>query len=156
MAGHFWIADSGLVTCPAANTPLSLMQLVAQTNIKIMVHHFIWAFDGVTATDTPVKCEVLNQTGAGTSSALTLNHYNDSDGETIQSTALQTFTGEPTPGTVKEAREVHMQGDPWEWGYPKNPNPIPVKGGNRLGFRITTGGTITGTVHSRVIALCEE
>lgn len=123
---------------------LTWMQLVAATNQRVRVHEFSYSFTGVSNTQQPIRCEVERQTGAGTSSALTLNKLNESDGETLQTTANQTFTGEPTIGAVILEEEVHPQtGVMWQAPYGKE---IKIKGGNRLGFRVTSANSINGIV----------
>lgn len=156
MAGVFFTLDSGMVNAPAANTNLTLVQVVPPTNQRVLVHHAVFSIDGTSATDDTFACELATQTSAGTASALSPGKFNETDGETIQTSAQQTFTGEPTTTTIKAAGHIQEEGDRFEWGYPRNPNPIPVKGGNRLGARIRPGTTITGTVKVRVILLCEE
>lgn len=140
-----------------ANTPAitpgavaqTMLQIAAPANQRVLVHEIAISFQGISTTDTPILVEVLRQTTAGTMSSLTPVKNNNGDDETIQTTAQHTATVEPTGGDVLASRYVHPQSHFIFY----LPEPIVVKGGGRLGVRVTCGTSIASTI---VNAKCEE
>lgn len=82
-----------------ASTTKTLLQLVTGATRQLVVKEFGISFDGVDATKIPIQVDLLRQTTAGTSAALTLV-LNDTTQPAAISTALQTFTAEPTASDV--------------------------------------------------------
>ena len=119
----------------AAATVETLIQLVAGANHSIKILGWGVFFDGISATAEPVQVELLRQTTAGTSSALTLVKLNDSNGDTLDTTALQDFTAEPTASDILDMVEVHPQAG-YEIKYPLGQEPI-CGAGDRIGIRAT-------------------
>jgi hypothetical protein len=77
------------------------------------------------------------QTSAGTSAALTVNKLNPNDDETLQTTALQTFSAEPSGNTpVLASQHVHPQAA-YDFVFPPGRD-LYVKGGTRLGVRLNS------------------
>ena len=123
----------------------TLLQLVAASNHRVLVREWHIAFEGITATDAPIQVRVLRQTTAGTASALTLVKADDSDDETLQTTAQHSFTStEPTSGDVLFNRLVHPQS-----GFSIILPPgreLVMKGGSRLAFEVTAAVAVDATV----------
>lgn len=123
----------------------TIMQIVAAANHRIVIPQISVSFEGVTTTDAPIDVQIMRQSTAGTMSALTLTKDNDSDDETIQTTAQHTATVEPTAGDVLARKLVHPQGRA-DFG------PFTVKGGGKLGITTTAGVSVDCIVS----ALIEE
>jgi len=139
MAGIKFSAVTGEnLTTTSAKT---LLQIVAPANQRVLVKGVSVSFKGITPTDPPIKVDVLRQTTAGTMSALTCAKRSDSSAtaETVQTTAQQNATAEPTAGDVLWSRETPGQFGQTEY-FPFD-DPIHVPGGTRLGLRVTNGGT---------------
>lgn len=134
MAGVKWAATTPEVALVAA-TAKTILQVVAPTNQRLLVNRYGIFFDGVSTTAEPVQVRILRQTTAGTSSANTPVKRNNSDAETLQVTARDTFTVEPTNSDVYDVFEVHPQ-QGIDVILPLGQE-IPVKGGDRLGIECT-------------------
>lgn len=119
----------------------TLVQVVAASNHRILVRRIHASFKGVVTTDAPILVEVLRQTTAGTSSALTPVKLNSSDDETLQTTAREAVTVEPTASDILLRREVHPQGG-FDW-VARFGEEIVVPGGARLGLRVTAGVSVS-------------
>ncbi len=142
MAGIIGIAQTAeIATGTAAKT---LLQLVAPTNQRLKVREVSISFKGVTSTDVPILVDILRQTDAGTMSALTINPDDASIDETLQATAQHTATVEPSAGVVLMREEVHPQGGSFLWQAPFRGERT-VKGGTRLGVRVTAAVSISAT-----------
>jgi hypothetical protein len=113
----------------------TILQLVAATNQRVLVPRIIVSFESIVATDAPIQVVVRRQSTAGTMSALTPSKYNDSDDETLQTTALHTASAEPTSGDILETQLIHPQGR-GVFG------PFEIKGGGRLGVVVTAGVSV--------------
>jgi hypothetical protein len=96
----------GVATGTAVKT---LIQLVPAANHAICLREISVSFHGVNNTQEPITVELLRQTGSGTSSALTLVKGDDAVSDTLDTTALQTFSAEPTAGDVLGVWAVHPQ-----------------------------------------------
>lgn len=117
----------------------TLIQVVAATNQRALIFEWDISFNGTSNTATPIEVDVVRQTSAGTSSALTLVKRNNSDQETLQTTGLQTFTAEPTDGgVIPNNDQIHPQtGQTLQTPFARE---IAVQGGTRLGMRVVTPG----------------
>ncbi len=127
MAGLRFRATTAEVAL-TASTAKTVLQIVAAANHRVLVPRFSVSFEGVAPTDAPVLVDIVIQTDAGTSSALTPAKDNPGDDETLQVTARHTATVEPTTTTTLESRFVHPQGS-------RDFGPFVVPGGTRLGVR---------------------
>ena len=140
MAGVAW-----QVRCAAVATTTStktLLQVIAASNHRVLLEYCKVTFQGIVATDAPIQCEILIQTSAGTSSAATVNKWNAADDETLQITAFEAVTVEPSASTIKVTDYVHPQGGKvWTFGMG-----LPVLGGTRLGFRTVTPGVSVNAI----------
>ena len=131
------IAETSL----SAATAKTVMQLVAPANQRLKVARVGVFFNGTSTTAQPVQVRVLRQTSAGTMSALTPVKLNNSDGETIQSTAQQNASAEPTASDVYDVWEIHPQSG-YDVMYPLGQELV-VKGGDRLGIECTAQATVS-------------
>jgi len=120
----------------------TLLQLVGASNHRVAVRSIAISFDGVSTTGVPILVEVLRQSTAGTMSALTPVKANDSDAETLELTAQHTATAEPTAGDVVASMLVHPQS---RHVFYFNP-PQVIKGGGRLGVRVTAAVSVNAVV----------
>lgn len=127
-------------------TTLTLMQLVAATNHRVEVIEIGISFDGINNTHKPIDVDVLRQTSAGTSSALTLHKADDSLGDSFDVTALKTFTAEPTDGAlIPRPWHVHPQTG---LIYPvPSDAPIWIGAGDRLGLRVLAANAVEATAY---------
>lgn len=125
-------AVTGAVVITAA-TLKTVAQLVAAANHRVAVTELEISFNGTTNTNEPVRVDVVRQTDAGTSTALTPVKRGDF-GETLQTTARHTATVEPTTTDVIKSFLVHPQ-QGWAW-QARLDDPIDVPGGTRLGVRV--------------------
>lgn len=134
-----------------ASVTETILQVVAAINHQVRLLAWGVSFAGTGVTDPPVRAELVRQTTAGTSAALTLVKWNNSDGDTIDATALQDFTAEPTLGDILMAERVHPQAG-YELWFPVDAIPI-IGAGDRLGVRVITG---TAAPNVSAFMLCEE
>jgi len=133
-------------TATTGTVTQTLVQIVAPTNQRLSILRiFIGGVSG-NAADLPVLMEVLPQTSAGTSSAVTPVKVNDSDDETVQTTARQGFSStEPTDAggaIVKHTFPVPTTGPGRDFVFPPG-RELFVKGGTRMGIRANTPGQVS-------------
>ena len=141
MAGIKGFAATGeLATGTAKKT---VLQLVAAAKHRVLVKEFSICFKGVVNTDSPILVVVASQSTAGTSSSLTLVKANISDDETLQTTAIQNASAEPTQVSVLKSLEVHPQGSyTWQATFGEE---LVINGGDRLGIAVTASANISCT-----------
>ena len=148
MAGLFFRANSGVVAL-TASTAKTVVQLVAASNHRVVIHQALIHFDGTDTTAGRVLLRALKQTTAGTMSSLTLVKCDTTADETIQTTAQHTATAEPTASTV----QLHRKLDPTrEVVYDFPGRTLIIPGGERFGLEFTSASSINVTVE----LLCEE
>ena len=141
MAGIGLTSSSGATNSGVATKTLS--QIVAAANHRVRVERVRVSGNGTTAADTPTLIELVVQTSAGTASAQTLYKRTDGDDETIQTSALKTFTAEPTDGgVIKAAAFVHPTGR-HEFVFPPGRD-LYIQGGQRLGVRCNAPSQTNG------------
>lgn len=126
----------------------TIVQLVAPTNQRLKVWQWGVGFKGITNSDAPIKVDLVEQSTAGTSSALSTVREPDGGSETLQGTAREAVTVEPTLTSVLESHEIHPQGGSFDWVAPQI-NPILMAGGKRLGIRVTAGVSVSCTAYFR-------
>lgn len=130
MAGRFGVAQlSGVTTGTAVKT---MIQLVAAANHAIRITEIGIAFHGTNNTHNPITVTLSRQTDAGTTTALTPVKADDSNGDTLDTTARHTATVEPTTTDVLRTWAVHPQTgliDPLS-----DRAPIIVGAGDRVGL----------------------
>lgn len=129
------IAQTAEVALVAATTK-TVLQIVAPTNHRVAVKGWGVFFDGTSVSAEPVQVELLYQTTAGTMSANTPKRTDGGLSETLQTTAQDNASAEPTAGDVVDVAQVHPQ-----QGYEKmfvfGYNEVVLGGGDRLGIRCT-------------------
>lgn len=109
MAGLRVTAENTAAVALAAATAKTVIQLNAPTNQRIKIQRVGFFFDGASTTAVPVAVRLVIATTAGTNTALTLNKLVSSDSETIQTTAGENATVEPTKTTLLDSWLVHPQ-----------------------------------------------
>jgi hypothetical protein len=123
------------VACASAAAK-TILQIVTGATHRAKVKSIEVSFDGTDSTKTPVLVELIRQTTAGTSSALTLVQDDEASAAPI-ATALQAFTVEPTAGAVLRKKYLSPAGGIYSYQWPLGDEPsIDVSG--RLGIRLTT------------------
>ena len=139
MAGVLFTVSTGeIATGTSAKT---MLQLVAASNHRVKVHEWSIAFKGINNAHSPVKVRLLRQSSAGTTSSLTVNKWDSTDAETLQLTAGENATVEPTADCVLDAQEIHPQtGYTWQAPFGRE---LVVPGGTRLGIEVTAANDVT-------------
>lgn len=123
-----------------AATQETVLQLVAAANHRVKLLQWGVFFDGTSVSEAPVQVVLQRQSTAGTSSANTPVKIDDSLAETLQTTARDAFTVEPTSGDILWAGEVHPQS-----GYSEIlplGQEIIIGGGDRIGIRCTAPAAV--------------
>lgn len=140
------------ITLVTGSGPLTLLQLIAPSNQRIIMKQCEIAMNGITAADPPVLFDISVETTAGTMTSATASIVKKctSDSESIQMTAQHTATVTPTATDLKWQDYLHEQA-----GFVVPLKDIPIVGGTRLGIRYTSG-TLTGTVKCTIAVECEE
>jgi len=133
MAQHIARVSAVAAAAAAAKT---LLQVVAGATKRLQVKAFEVSFDGADSTKTPVLVELIRQTTAGTSAALTLVKHDEAS-EAAIGTALQTFTAEPTAGDILASVYLSPAGGIYSYQYPLGDEPVVAVSG-RIGIRVTT------------------
>jgi len=145
MAGIIAVAQTSEVTTGTAKK--TLLQVVAAANHRVIVKEISVSFKGVSNTDAPILVQVLRQTTAGTMTALTLNPWDTTLDETLQTTGQHTATVEPTGAVEVMGEEVHPQGG-YTWQAPFG-GEIVVPGGTRIGIAVTS--TVSVSSKARIV-----
>ena len=133
MAQH--IARVSAVAAASA-AAMTVLQVVAGSTVRPLVKAWEVSFDGADSTMTPVLVELIRQTTAGTSSALTLVKHDEASEPAI-STALRTFTAEPTAGDILASVYLSPAGGIYSYQFPLGDEPV-VAASGRIGLRGTT------------------
>jgi len=85
----------------AASADLTLLQVLAGSTNPIELVEFGVSFDGVTAADKPFRVKLIMQSTAGSGgSAVTPVLLSRQSSATVQASALQAFSSEPTDGVI--------------------------------------------------------
>lgn len=109
MAGLRVTAENSAAVALAAATVKTVLQLNAPANQRIKIQRVGIFFDGASTTAVPVLTRLIVATTAGTNTALTLNKQVSSDSETIQTTAGENASAEPTKTTLLDQWLIHPQ-----------------------------------------------
>lgn len=96
----------------AAATAETLLQLRGLTTVRPRITAYGVSFDGVTAGNTPVLVRLAWQTTDGTATGASEVLLDGSDNAAV-TTAFNSFTAEPTLGTIIEEFYVHPNGGLW-------------------------------------------
>lgn len=103
-----WIAKINKVSIAGGGDKTAVM-ITAGTNHQVeLLEVAVFCF-GTNATQAPIEFQLVRATTAGTASALTAVKWNDSDGDAADATLQDTFTVEPTTGTILLPFAVHPQ-----------------------------------------------
>lgn len=138
MAGISARAQTSSIT--TGTSAITLLQIVAATNTRVVVRSISVSFAGTSPTAAPILVDVLRQTTAGTMTSLTIVKEPNLGSETLQTSAQHTATVEPTAGDVVAREYVHPQ-----TGVIFS-EPIVVLGGTRLGVRVTAAASTSAVV----------
>ena len=146
---YFNVLAIEVTSTTAART---VLQLKAPTNQRVAIWEVSVSFKGTNAAQTPIKVEFVQQTTAGSGGvSASLTKDDPSSPDTVQSTALQALTTEPTGTAVSFAEEVNAASGGFYYGAPQD-KPIQVPPNNYLGIRITADTNTTLIARLR----CEE
>jgi len=129
------VAKAAAVTTGGASTTKTLVQVLAGTNRRLKITEIGISFNGVDNLAEGILVEIVRQTTAGTASALTLLKVTEEDSQTIDASAQETFTVEPTTTDIVRAWYVHPQAGVIY--SPPDPEEFTVVGGGRLAIRTT-------------------
>lgn len=122
-----------------AAAPKTLIQIIAAANARVKVRGFVVGNPNASAAQG-VEFELNRQTTAGTSSSAT-PAATDPDDPAARTSALSTFTAEPTAGTAIWEYGFDIVGTYVMW-YPPGTEPWVVNSA-RLGLRKTVGADAT-------------
>ena len=109
MAGLRVTAENSAAVALSAATAKTILQLNAPANQRLKLQRVGVFFDGASTTAVPVLVRLVIATTAGTNTSLTLNKLVSADSETIQTTAGENATVEPTKTTLLDQWLVHPQ-----------------------------------------------
>lgn len=103
------------------------------------------SFDGVNATNVPVKCELIRQTNNGTATPYTPIRWSTMDPAALTSAATA-FSGEPASGELLTPFRVTPNGGILVMQYAFDSCPVlPIS--SQLGFRCTAPATVNATAY---------
>lgn len=140
MAGLRITAENTAAVALSAATAKTVIQLNAPTNQRIKLQRIGIFFDGASTTATPVLCRLVIATTAGTNTALTLNKLVSSDSETIQTTAGENASAEPTKTTLLDQWLIHpQQGIDLTYAFGQEKF---IVGGGRVALEITAPAAV--------------
>lgn len=140
MAGLGFQAINSAAVALSASTAKTIVSVIAPSQQRVLVKEWSGSFDGVTSSAVPVLVEIVYYTGYGTGTALALSKTNQGDPETIQSTAKENLTVEPSGAVVIDSilvsptsgfKEIRPQG-----------SEIPIPGGKMVGIRCNAPATV--------------
>lgn len=139
MAGANCYVDTGGPVTVVANTPKTVLAVVASANVGLTVKRLRITFNGTSSTAKLAKVEVCQHTAAtaGASSPVTPRKADPDRTGTIQFTAGKNFTAEPTVLNVTETLQLPV----YNGGFQDRPTydiPVPVPPGKGLAIRVTT------------------
>lgn len=134
---HGAVNLAGVATGTSKKT---LLQLVAAANHAIELTEIGIGFHGTSNTAEPIKVTLERQTDAGTMSAATPVKQNNSDADSLDSTAQHTATVEPTATDVLRTWTIHPQtGLVWQ---ASDKSPIIIGAGDRVGLIVTAAASV--------------
>ena len=138
MAGLLCIAQTSEIAL-GSGVALTVLQITAAANQRLRIKRWGVFFDGVASTDAPVEVVLRRQTSAGTLTSVTPVKQ-VAGSETVQTTAGEEATAEPTQSDIIDMAEVHPQSG-YEAVIPFD-MPIEVPGGGRLGIVCNAPGGV--------------
>lgn len=130
-------------SCVAA-TPQTIIQLVTPGGLRAQLTKLKFSFDGVSSTEQPIDCSLVNEDGAGTSSAGTIGKIDPAAPTANCSTRVSFSSTEPNYSNEIWRDMVHPQGGSyecnWQIGDPTAPT-MAVSTRLALVVNVPTGGT---------------
>lgn len=132
----------------AAATAETVLMIKAPTNQRVKLSKLTISFDGTSATATPVLIELGHCSSDGTMTSVTPVKRNESHAETVQTACYSPNSAEPAYTSVFRSERIHPQTNKEIDFYPEQE----IKGGGRLGVRVTAAAAVNCTV----TAECEE
>lgn len=127
----------------AAGATETLLQVVASASRGVDIVRWGISFNGTSATDPPVRVELLRLTSAGTSSAFTPVRYDLSDDPGL-ATARTSHTAEPAYTDILEPYQVTPYGGLLVMQYAPDER-IRVPPSGRLGIRCLSAAAVNAT-----------
>lgn len=133
------------------STTETLLQLSTPSTSRCQVWGWKFSFDGVTATDDPILCQVVRQTTLGTGTGgdeIPL----DPNAPAALTVATHTYTAEPNTNASLDVAYAHPQG-----GFVEEQLAVPIilDVSDFLGFRVIPGA-LTTTTNAALSVLFEE
>lgn len=128
-----------------ANTVETVLQVAASASKAIEVVRWSVSFNGVSASDAPVRVELLRVTSAGTSSAFTPVKLDPATTPAL-ATARTAHTAEPTVGDIIEPYQVTPYGGLLLVQYAPDERPK-VEANGRIGIRCLAAAGVNVTAH---------
>ncbi len=141
-----WIAAFQKLTV-ASGADLTLLQVTAAANHQLKIHEVAIFQFGVSATQAASEFHLIRTTTSGTFSSLTVRQLNDSDADAADFSAGETFTAEPTTGSILHRLAIHPQAGiilPF-------PRALKVGAGDRLSILSKNIGTGTDMVGYMIV-----
>lgn len=132
----------------SASATKTLVQLVTGSTRRARIIELGISFDGITAA-TPVKCDLLLQTSAGTMSAFT-PVTELSDGPAAIATAQVNATAEPTAGSIMRSWYVTPFSGLFVVQFPLGREPT-LGVSARIGLRAITATGVTPNASAYVV-----
>lgn len=129
---------------------LTLLSITAAAQQRAILREFQISSKGTTVTNAPTLVEILRTTAAGTGTTLAGKKIDISADETLQTTAKEILTVEPTIAAGDVRVSFYLQhGGSYTWR-----GALPIKGGEGIAIRTTN---TSGTDHTCVPrAIIEE
>jgi len=126
---------------------LTLLSITAAANQRAVLREFQVSSQGTTVTNIPTLIEIVRTTAAGTGTTLAGKKIDISADETLQTTAKEVLTVEPTIAAGDARISFALQhGGSYTWR-----GALPIKGGEGIAIRSTNTGGTTHTVIARAI-----
>jgi len=135
MAGQRLKISTASDVALSAATPLTVLRVKAPTHIRLKILGWSISFAGVDPTDEPVEVKLVRQTTDGTFTSVTPVKLEPTAAETIQSTAGENASAEPTTTEVLDVQKIHPQRS-YSWTAPFG-RELLVAGGGRVGLLVT-------------------
>lgn len=124
----------------------TLWQIRTGTTRRVFLREFSISFSGVSATEVPVKCEILRQTSSGTGSSFTPIRWDTSDPAAI-TTAATSFSGEPSASEILLPFRLTPNAGMLVMQYAPDVR-IAVPVSSFLGLRCTAGAAVSVTSYA--------
>jgi hypothetical protein len=141
-----YTATSGSVALAAA-TAKTVLNIIAPSQFGIDLRNYEISFDGVTAANVPVLCEICSSTQAGAGTTGSTPTVNQGYGRAITAgfTAGAAYSAEPTVLTVLDAFTLSPNGGVVLRDFPPNEG-YDQDVSKGLAVRLTAPATVNGRV----------